>query len=168
MYIAALAAFFKDQNRQAYESAMESLVAKFPDDEEGRIFYGLALVAHGMSLPTDKSYAYQKKAAEIFNALLEKHPDHPGIAHYLIHSFDYPALAPLALNAARAYSKIAPSSPHALHMPSHIIVRLGMWQETIDSNIASANAAREYTAREHAGSTPFNMLHAYDYLAYAY
>ena len=168
MYIDATAAFFKDQNRQAYESAMESLVAKFPDDDEARIFYGLALVAHGMSMPTDKTYVYQKKAAEIFNALLEKHPDHPGIAHYLIHSFDYPALAPLALNAAHAYSKIAPSSPHALHMPSHIFVRLGMWQETIDSNIASANAAREHANRTHPGAAAFDMLHAYDYLAYAY
>ena len=168
MYIDAIAAFFKDENRQAYESAMEALVAKFPDDDEARIFYGLALVAHGMSLPTDKTYTYQKKAAEIFNKLLEKHPEHPGIAHYLIHSFDYPALAPLALNAAHAYSKIAPSSPHALHMPSHIFVRLGMWQETIASNIASANAARQYASRAHPGSAPFDMLHAYDYLAYAY
>src|SRR6266516_3299976 len=123
---------------------MEALVAKYPDDDEARIFYGLALVAHGMSMPTDKSYAYQKKAAGIFNGLLEKHPDHPGIAHYLIHSFDYPALAPLALNAANAYAKIAPSSPHALHMPSHIFVRLGMWQETIESNIASEKAASAY------------------------
>ena len=168
MYIDAIAAFFKDQNRQAYESAMESLVAKFPDDDEARIFYGLALVAHGMSMPTDKTYAYQKKGAAIFNALLKKHPDHPGIAHYLIHSFDYPALAPLALDAAYAYSKIAPSSPHALHMPSHIFVRLGMWQETIESNIAAAKAAREYAVRAHPGAASFDMLHAYDYLAYAY
>jgi hypothetical protein len=168
MYIDAIAAFFKDQNRAAYESAMQSLVTKFPNDDEARIFYGLALVAHGMSQPTDKTYAYQKQAAEIFNALLEKHPDHPGIAHYLIHSFDYPALAPLALKAAYAYSKIAPSSPHALHMPSHIFVRLGMWQETIDSNIASANAAREYAKHAHPGTMPFDALHAYDYLVYAY
>jgi tetratricopeptide (TPR) repeat protein len=168
MYIDAIAAFFNGENRQAYESAMASLVAKYPDDDEARIFYGLALVAHGMAQPTDKTYAYQKKAADIFNALLAKHPDHPGIAHYLIHSFDYPALAPLALNAAHAYAKIAPSSPHALHMPSHIFVRLGMWQETIDSNIASAKAARDYAARAHPGSMPFDALHAYDYLTYAY
>jgi tetratricopeptide (TPR) repeat protein len=167
-YIDAIAIFFKDQDARAYEAAMEALVARFPDDDEGRIFYGLALVSHGMSLPTDKTYAYQKKAAAIFNGLLEKHPDHPGIAHYLIHSFDYPALAPLALNAAYAYAKIAPSSPHALHMPSHIFVRLGMWQETIDSNIASARAANDYTAHMHPGLTPYNSLHAYDYLTYAY
>jgi tetratricopeptide (TPR) repeat protein len=168
MYIDAIAAFFHGENRLAYESAMESLVAKYPDDDEARIFYALALVAHGMSQPTDKTYTYQKKAAGILNAMLKKHPEHPGIAHYLIHSFDYPALAPLALDAAYAYSRIAPSSPHALHMPSHIFVRLGMWPETIDSNIASAKAARDYAARNHPGAMPFDALHAYDYLAYAY
>ena len=168
MYIDAIAAFFRNTDRQAYETAMESLVVKFPDDDEGRIFYALALVAHGMSQPTDKTYAFQKSAAAILNSLLDKHPDHPAIAHYLIHSFDYPALAPLALNAAYAYAKIAPSSPHALHMPSHIFVRLGMWHETIDSNIAAAKAAREYAVRAHPGAASFDMLHAYDYLAYAY
>lgn len=174
-YIDAIALFFKDAGttdiiprQRAYETAMESLVARFPGDDEARIFYGLALVAHGMSLPTDKTYAYQKKAAGILNALLEKHPDHPGIAHYLIHSFDYPALAPLALKAAHAYAKIAPSSPHALHMPSHIFVRLGMWPETIGSNIASADAARAHATRTHPGTASRDMLHAYDYLAYAY
>jgi tetratricopeptide (TPR) repeat protein len=168
MYIDAAAAFFDGENRPAYESAMASLADKFPGDDEGRIFYALALVAHGMAQPTDKTYAYQKKAAGILNALLKTHPDHPGIAHYLIHSFDYPALAPLALDAAYAYSKIAPSSPHALHMPSHIFVRLGMWQETVDSNIASAKAARDYAAHAHPGAMPFDALHAYDYLTYAY
>lgn len=174
-YIDAAAVFFKDADKldiipraRAYEAAMESLVARFPHDDEARIFYGLALVSHGMSLPTDKTYTYQKRAAAILNALLEKHPDHPGIAHYLIHSFDYPALAPLALKAAHAYAKIAPSSPHALHMPSHIFVRLGMWSETIDSNIASADAARDHAARTHPGAASRDMLHAYDYLAYAY
>jgi len=121
-----------------------------------------------MSLPTDKTYTYQKKAAAIFNSLLAKHPDHPGITHYLIHSFDYPSLAPLALNAAYAYAKIAPSAPHALHMPSHIFVRLGMWDETIDSNIRSADAAKAHAADLHPGTMAFNSLHAYDYLTYAY
>jgi len=167
-YIDAIALFFKDTDARAYEASMESLARRFPDDDEAQIFYSLALVNHGMAQPTDKTYAYQKRAAEILNGLLAKHPDHPGIAHYLIHSFDYPALAPLALDAAHAYAKIAPSSPHALHMPSHIFVRLGMWQETIDANIASADAARAYTARERPGSTSRDMLHAYDYLAYAY
>jgi tetratricopeptide (TPR) repeat protein len=174
-YIDAIGLFYRDANKvdlntraRAYESAMERLTSQFPDDDEAAIFYGLELIAHGMSIPTDKTYAYQKQAAAIFNRLLDKHPDHPGIAHYLIHSFDYPSLAPLALNAAYAYSKIAPSSPHALHMPSHIFVRLGMWKETIDSNLRSANAAREYAALTHPGAAAFNSLHAYDYLAYAY
>jgi tetratricopeptide (TPR) repeat protein len=147
---------------------MQRLTAAFPNDDEASIFYGLSLVAHGMSTPTDKTYTYQKKAAEIFNGLLKTHPDHPGIAHYLIHSFDYPALAPLALNAAYAYAKIAPSSPHALHMPSHIFVRLGMWDETIDSNLKSAKAARDHAAQAHPGTKAFDDLHASDYLAYAY
>lgn len=174
-YIAATTAFYRDANEvdtvsraRAYESVMERLTSEFPDDDEAAIFHGLALVAHGMSTPADKTYTYQKKAAETFNRLLGKHPDHPGIAHYLIHSFDYPSLAPLALNAAYAYAKIAPSSPHALHMPSHIFVRLGMWQETIDSNLGSANAAREHATHTHPGTAAFDMLHAYDYLAYAY
>ncbi len=174
-YIDAIATFYRDAGKldtptraRAYEAAMQRLAAQFPDDDEASIFYGLILINHGMAMPKDKTYAYQKQAAEIFNRLLEKHPDHPGIAHYLIHSFDYPALAPLALNAAYAYSKIAPSSPHALHMPSHIFVRLGMWQETIDANLASAGAARTYAARAHPGATAFDELHADDYLAYAY
>lgn len=164
-YIDAIATFYRDADKtaivpraRAYEERMLRLTTDYPDDDEAQIFYGLSLVSHGLSLPADKTYAYQKKAAEILNRLLTTHPDHPGIAHYLIHSFDYPALAPLALNAAYAYAKIAPSSPHALHMPSHIFVRLGMWRETIDSNIASAKASRE----------PRDQLHAYDYLAYAY
>ena len=153
---------------RAYETSMERLVAKYPDDDEASIFYGLILINHGMAMSKDKTYAYQKKAAEIFNRLLEKHPDHPGIAHYLIHSFDYPALAPMALNAANVYAKIAPSSPHALHMPSHIYVRLGMWQETIDSNIASDRAASAHVMVTHPGTASFDALHADDYLAYAW
>jgi tetratricopeptide (TPR) repeat protein len=174
-YIDAIAAFYDDVEHRdlntrarAYEAGMQRVTAANPNDDEAAIFYGLSLIAHGMSQPTDKTYAYQKQAAEIFNRLLKTHPDHPGIAHYLIHSFDYPALAPLALNAAYAYAKIAPSSPHALHMPSHIFVRLGMWPETIESNLNSAKAAREYAARTHPGTASFNSLHAYDYLTYAY
>ena len=174
-YIKAVSAFYRDADTvdiipraRAYEAAMEQVTTDFPDDDEAAILYGLALVAHGMSTPADKTYAYQKKAADIFNRLLVTHPDHPGIAHYLIHSFDYPSLAPLALNAAYAYAKIAPSSPHALHMPSHIFVRLGMWKETIDSNLRSANAAQQYASRAHPGAMPFDTLHADDYLAYAY
>jgi hypothetical protein len=167
-YIDAIATFYRDKNARAYEEKMAALSAAYPDDDEAAIFYGLSLVSHGMSTPTDKTYTYQKKAAGIFNSLLAKHPDHPGIAHYLIHSFDYPALAPLALNAAYAYAKIAPSAPHALHMPSHIFVRLGMWDETIASNIRSADAAKARGASLHPGTFAFDSLHAYDYLTYAY
>lgn len=167
-YIDAIATFYRDGNARAYEEKMAALTSAYPDDDEAAIFYALALTAHGMSAPTDKTYTYQKKAAGILNSLLAKHPDHPGIAHYLIHSFDYPALAPLALNAAYAYSKIAPSAPHALHMPSHIFVRLGMWDETIASNIRSADAAKAHAAALHPGTMAFNSLHAYDYLTYAY
>ncbi len=174
-YINAVTVLYKDakkaevqQRARAYEAAMQRLSTQFADDDEAAIFYALILINHGMAMPKDKTYAFQKQAAEILNRLLPRHPDHPGIAHYLIHSFDYPALAPLALNAANAYAKIAPSSPHALHMPSHIYVRLGMWKETIESNLASARAANDYAIANHPGSTAFDALHAYDYLTYAW
>ncbi len=174
-YIDAVAAFYQDadtvdhQTRaRRFESGMEQLAARFPDDDEAAIFHALTLIAHGMALPNDKTYTYQKKAAGILNGILPRHQDHPGIAHYVIHSFDYPALAHLAVDAARAYSKIAPSSAHALHMPSHIFVRLGMWQETIDSNLDSARAGHDHVGRTDPGGTSWDALHAYDYLAYAY
>jgi tetratricopeptide (TPR) repeat protein len=150
----------------AYEKAMEQLYLRYPKDHEAAIFYSLALL--GTAQPTDKTYANQKKAAEILNKILSAEPEHPGVAHYLIHSFDYPALAPLALAAARSYAKIAPSSPHALHMPSHIFTRLGIWQESIESNIASAASAKNHVARTHPGALAYDELHAMDYLAYAY
>jgi tetratricopeptide (TPR) repeat protein len=137
-----------------------------PGDREATIFYALAIL--GTAPVDDKAYARQKKAAELLNRVLPDAPDHPGVAHYLIHSFDYPQLAELALPAARAYSKIAPSAPHALHMPSHIFVRLALWDESIDSNLASAETARQWVARSHPGATAFDELHALDYLAYAY
>jgi hypothetical protein len=172
-YIAAIAGFYKDADKfdhrtraLAYEKAMEQLYLHYPKDHEAAVFYALALL--GTAQPTDKTYANQKKAAEILNKILSAEPEHPGVAHYLIHSFDYPALAPLALSAARSYARIAPSSPHALHMPSHIFTRLGLWQESIESNIASAAAAKNYAARMHPGAASFDQLHAMDYLAYAY
>jgi len=118
--------------------------------------------------PPDKTYARQREAAKILNGLLTVEPDHPGIAHYMIHSFDYPELAELALPAARAYARIAPSAPHAQHMPSHIFTRLGMWKESIDSNITSAQTAQRWISKTHAGATAFDALHAMDYLEYAY
>jgi hypothetical protein len=172
-YIAAIAAFYTDADKfnhrtraLAYEKAMEQLYLRYPSDHEAAVFYSLALL--GTALPTDKTYANQKKAGAILNQVLLSEPEHPGVAHYLIHSFDYPALAPLALNAARSYARIAPSAPHALHMPSHIFTRLGLWQESIESNIASAAAAKNYVAKMHPGAASFNQLHAMDYLMYAY
>jgi tetratricopeptide (TPR) repeat protein len=172
-YVAAIGAFYKDADKLdhraralAYKTAMEKLAATFPDDDEAAIFHSLALL--GTAPPTDKTYANQKRAAQILNPLMPEHPNHPGILHYVIHAFDYPELAELALPAARAYSKVAASSPHALHMPSHIFVRLGLWEESIASNLASAAAAKKQVAQTHPGATSFDDLHALDYLEYAY
>ena len=172
-YIAAIGAFYRDADKldhrtraAAYQTAMEKLSAAFPDDDEAAIFNGLALL--GTAPPADTTYAQQKRAAEILNRLLPEHPDHPGILHYVIHSFDYPQLASLALPAARAYAKVAPSSPHALHMPSHIFPRLGLWEESIASNLDSAAAAKAEVARFDPGTTSHEELHALDYLEYAY
>lgn len=167
-YLAALEAFYRDSDKVdhatralAYEKAMAQLHQKHPDDREGAIFYALSLI--GNASPTDKTYANQKKAAEILNPILAELPDHPGVIHYLIHATDSPALASEGLNAARAYAKIAPSVPHALHMPSHIFIRLGLWQEAIDSNRASDAAAKSKMK-----GNPDPRLHAMDYLIYAY
>ena len=172
-YIAAIEAFYKGSDKLdhrtravAFEKAMEQVHVRHPEDREAAIFYALSLL--GTALPTDKSYANQKKAAEILNKVLPEEPEHPGVAHYIIHSFDYPQLAYLALPAARTYAKIAPSSPHALHMPSHVFTRLGLWEESIQSNLDSAAAAKSWVAKAHPGAASFDQLHAMDYLAYAY
>jgi len=172
-YVEAVAAFYKDADTLdhrtravAFEKAMGELAAKYPEDKEAAIFHAVSLL--GTAFPGDKTYATEKKAAAILNAILPQAPEHPGVAHYLIHSFDYPTLANLALPAARSYAKIAPSSPHALHMPSHIFTRLALWDESIQSNLASRAAARERMARLHPGATSYEDLHAQDYLAYAY
>ena len=172
-YIAAIDTYYKAADRldasmrkAAYESAMERMHQRFPDDMEATVFYALSIL--GNASATDKTYVKQKKAAELLNSVLPQAPNHPGVAHYLIHSLDYPGLAALALPAARAYSKIAPSAPHAQHMPSHIFTRLGLWDESIHSNLEAAKAARELMARTLPGSTYFEELHAMDYLAYAY
>jgi len=165
-YIAAIAAFYKDSDKLphparalAYEQAMEHVYLSYPKDHEAAIFYALSLL--GTASASDKTYEKQKQAAAILNRILPAEPQHPGVAHYLIHSFDYPQLASLALPAARRYAKIAPSSPHALHMPSHIFIRLGLWQESIQSNVASAASAK-------AAASSKDYLHALDYLVYAY
>lgn len=165
-YIAAIEAFYKDAATRdhrtralAYEKAMEQLYTRHPEDHEAAVFYALALNA--TALPTDKTYANQLKAVEMLEKVFAEQPDHPGVAHYLIHSYDYPALASRGLPAAQRYAQIAPSAPHALHMPSHVFTRLGLWQESIASNRDSAKAAKEY-------SSVFEQLHALDYQAYAY
>jgi tetratricopeptide (TPR) repeat protein len=172
-YVAAIGAFYRDSpatdhrtRAAAYRAAMADLVRRFPDDDEGQIFHALALL--GTAPPSDSTYAQQKQAAAILGKLLPEHPEHPGIAHYVIHSFDYPELAELALPAARSYARIAPDSPHALHMPSHIFTRLGLWKESIDSNLDSAAAGEIQAAERHPGAASFDALHAYDYLEYAY
>ena len=142
-----------------YASAMDSVQAQYRDDVEARIFFALAL--DQAALPSDKTYALQLQAAEILEPLWKKFPDHPGLAHYIIHTFDVPALAPKALTAANRYSVIAPSSPHALHMPSHTFTRVGAWAESVESNARSEEVALKENVIGEA-------LHAMDYQAYAY
>ncbi len=143
----------------AYRNAMADVAAKYPEDHEAKIFYALALAV--AADPGDKTYADQLKAGAILQKMFDEEPTHPGLAHYIIHTYDVPALAGRSLIAARRYSQIAPDAPHALHMPSHTFTRLGDWQASIDSNVAAAAAARRQgqTAEE---------LHASDYETYAY
>ena len=142
-----------------YEHAMSSLATRDLKDTEAQVFYALALLAN--ESPTDQTHAKQRQAADLLEPLYRAYPQHPGIPHYLIHAYDNAELAPRGLPAARAYSKIAPSAPHALHMPSHIFTRLGLWQESIANNLAARNAA-------HRQSDTGEELHAMDYLVYAY
>jgi tetratricopeptide (TPR) repeat protein len=165
-YITAVAELYKghatiDQRARvlAYERAMERVHQRYPEDREAATFYALAI--NQAALPTDKTYAQQLKAAAILEKLLAGEPEHPGLAHYIIHAFDHPPLAHRALEAARRYAKIAPSAPHALHMPSHTFTRVGYWQESIDTNIASATAAMRDGIFGEA-------LHAMDYEVYAF
>jgi hypothetical protein len=174
-YINALAVFYKDwqtvnhaTRAKSYEQALAGVSARHPADDEGAIFHALQLVAIGYLDPTDKTYAWQRKGGEILNRLLPRHQNHPGVAHYIIHSLDYPSTAELGLKAARAYAKIAPDSAHALHMPSHIFTRLGLWDDSIASNTASAKSALEQARRLRGGGGSFDQLHAFDYLVYAY
>lgn len=143
----------------AYESAMGKLAATWPDDQELSIFHALAITQ--TAPPTDKSHAELLRAAAILEPLFAKYPDHPGLAHYIIHTYDVPTLASRALPAARRYADLAPAAPHALHMPSHTFSRVGYWQESIASNRRSADASRE-------NGESSDELHALDYLAYAY
>jgi hypothetical protein len=165
-FIAALAAFYTDYDKldhrarvQAYLKAMEALAQRYRQDDEAQIYYALALDV--AASPADKTYANQLKAAAILEGIFKRQPQHPGVAHYLIHSYDYPPIADKGLDAARSYSKIAPSAPHAQHMPSHIFTRVGYWKDSIAANQASVRAAK---AEKGYG----DQLHGQDYMVYAY
>jgi tetratricopeptide (TPR) repeat protein len=170
-YIAAVAAFYSNSKRlnhearaKAYSDAMKKVYESYPDDHEAAVFYALSLLA---SEPhEDATFANRKQAAAILEKLFAIAPDHPGVAHYLIHSYDKPQLAQLGLPAARRYAQIAPSAPHALHMPSHIFARVGLWQDDINSNLASIAATRKTASMGMGGEG--HQFHAMDFLFYAY
>ncbi len=172
-YLDAIAAYY-EQWQQAdhrtrclrFEKAMEKLAADHPTDKDAAIFYALALTA--AADPADKTYSRQQKAGALLTKLYPAEPDHPGIIHYLIHAYDSPALASLALPAARKYASVAPSSAHALHMPSHIFTRLGLWSECIQSNQASVSSAHCYAEAAGIKGHWDEELHGLDYLMYAY
>ncbi|HEX5836150.1 MAG TPA: hypothetical protein VFY34_19960 [Pyrinomonadaceae bacterium] len=172
-YIAALGQFFTPieltylERSVAFSDEMKSLYEKNRTDSEAGVFYALTLIATGM-MSHDKTYRREKEAAQILNRVLARQPQHPGVAHYLIHSYDYPALAHLALPAARSYAKIAPASAHAQHMPSHIFIRMGLWQEAIRSNLDAEASAKAFARRHKMAGAWDEQLHAMDYLAYAY
>jgi Tfp pilus assembly protein PilF len=162
-YVDALATFFKDADKlnhrtraTALEKAMQGVAARYPDDTEATILYALVLSANFD--PNDKQYTNQRRAAQTLEPVFVKQPEHPGVAHYLIHSFDYPPIAPQGLDAARRYAKIAPDAAHAQHMPSHIFTRVGHWQDSVESNRQSARVDGDRTV---------NSPHAYDYMVYA-
>jgi len=165
-YIDALSVMYVDYDKiphqarvQSYLKKMEALAAKYPDDDEAQIFYAITL--NVAASPADKTYANQLKGAAILESIWQRQPQHPGVAHYLIHLYDYPAIATKGLPAARRYAKIAPNSPHAQHMPSHIFTRVGYWKESIAANLTSVKAAK-------ANNEGGEQLHGQDYLVYAY
>ncbi len=165
-FLDAVAQLFTDADKAtqrarllAYRDAMKGVASRYPNDSEATAFYALALAAS--QDPTDMTYASLVEAGQILEKLVPTQPDHPGFVHYVIHAYDAPPLAPRALDAARRYAKIAPSAPHALHMPSHTFTRLGYWKDSIDTNMASAEAARRV-------NSTYEELHATDYQMYAY
>ncbi|HEX8531235.1 MAG TPA: hypothetical protein VF646_14485, partial [Cytophagales bacterium] len=172
-YLDAIAAYYQDWQQAdhrtrclRFEKAMEKLAADHPTDKDASIFYALALTA--AADPADKTYRRQQQAGALLTKLYPAGPDHPGIIHYLIHAYDSPALASRALPAARKYASVAPSSAHALHMPSHIFTRLGLWPECIESNQASVSSARCYAEAAGIKGHWDEELHGLDYLMYAY
>lgn len=173
-YIDAVSTLYKDSDTldygarmQVYAAAMEEIVQQFPDDTEAKVFYALSLLM--TASPADKTYANQREASEILEPIFVVQPDHPGVAHYLVHSYDYPSLAENGLDAAQRFAKIAPAAPHALHMPAHIFTRLGYWEESIATNRASAEAARTASAAsQEPGVSSESALHAMDYMMYGH
>ena len=172
-YIGALGAFFEDWETTeyrpravAFEKAMEGVAAKYPQDVEARILY--ALVLNVTALPTDKTFANQLKAAASSSRCSSSTPNHPGVAHYLIHTYDYAPLAEKGLPAARAYAGIAPSVPHALHMPSHIFSRVGLWREMVEGNRASYAAAKNELTEKTLDIGTYDALHAMDYMLFGH
>jgi len=171
-YIDAASAFFSSsdpathvERARAFEERMSRVYAAYLDDPEAAIFYSLALLA--AADPRDKTYARQFRSAGLLNWVRETQPEHPGVLHYLIHSYDFPGLAHLALSAALIYADAAPDSAHAQHMPSHIFTRLGMWENSLSSNIDSTRSAAEFTERAHLPGHYDEGLHSMDYLMYA-
>jgi tetratricopeptide (TPR) repeat protein len=169
-YISAVEAYYaKGRNKNekinltAFEAQWEKVHREFPRDHEAACFYALAYMANAD--PADKTYAKQKRAAAIAERVLKQAPDHPGAHHYIIHAYDYPSLASKALPVARSYGKIAPEVPHALHMPAHIFTRLGLWEESIEMNRRSADAALKHPVD---GKISLHYVHAVDYLIYGY
>ena len=165
-FIAAIGAFYADYDKvdqrtrtQAYLAAMEQLAGRYPEDDEAQIYYALAL--NIAASPSDKTYANQLKAAAILESIFKRQPRHPGVAHYLIHTYDYPPIAQKGLDAAKRYAEIAEAAPHAQHMPSHIFTRVGYWKESVASNQAASRIAK-------ANKEADDQLHASDYMVYAY
>ena len=172
-WLSAMELFFKDADKldqktrgKLYRDAMEKLYLRYPDDTEAGVFYALAILENAS--PTDKTYADQLKAAAILQKIEARQPNHPGVVHYLIHAYDFQPLAAQGLPAANRYSQIAPSAPHALHMPSHIYSMLGMWEESIKANQAAEAAANAYAAEHYPGATNPQALHCMDFMEYAY
>lgn len=165
-YVGALKAFYADHDKrdhrtrvQAYLKATAEVARRYADDDEAQIYHALAL--NVAASPSDKSYALPLQAAALLEPIMQRRPRHPGVAHYLVHSYDYPPIAARGIDAAKRYAQIAGASPHALHMPSHIFTRVGYWDESIAANLRSAEVAR-------ADKEPDDELHAMDYLVYAY
>ncbi len=174
-YADAIAAYYTDYatvDQKArllrYERAMGTVADRYRTDDEARIFYALALIANGQNDPADTTLGRQRRAGELLEPLFRRYPRHPGLAHYLIHAYDYPALASRGVRAAGRYALIAPSVPHAQHMPSHIYVRVGRWDDVIASNLRSAESALAFEQRQGSGGMWDQRAHALDYLVYAY